>query len=437
MAETMRGRARPFSVILALLVVTLSLGVGGNAWAAPGYVRADSSNGHNGSATSVPPGQATKEDGSTNGTTSEGAESSSASPMQAAESSTTQSSVPGKSGDAPGHNKDANGGTSQAAGSQAQVAAADTTDPSGPAKSDHSSGNASTQGDVKSPQPLSNADQNNPGTDNTSANGKCPGGPYCSTRDGSPSLNGSGTGKATGKPCAGCVGKADNKNPHGQYPDPKRDGNNGYECDGNNGIGKTNPAHTGCTTPPTTDCHSNNSCPKPPCSVTDSCPKPPCSVTDSCPKPPCSVTDSCPPQPNCQSDNSCPTTCPNGQVMNDNGTCSCPSGMSEDSNGGCAAVGPAVYVCPNNLVMHSNGTCSCPKGDTMIKGKCTPPDILGIQKFRPRPNRQVTTPQVAPLAAGLPNTGADQGLGIYAMTGAGLLLAGGALMLLRRKTVRR
>ena len=73
-----------------------------------------------------------------------------------------------------------------------------------------------------------------------------PCGTYCSTRDGSPSRNGNGDGKATGKPCAGCVGKADNKNPPGQYKDGT-DHNNGYECDGNNGIGKTNPAHTGCT----------------------------------------------------------------------------------------------------------------------------------------------------------------------------------------------
>jgi LPXTG-motif cell wall-anchored protein len=59
-------------------------------------------------------------------------------------------------------------------------------------------------------------------------------------------MNGEGDGQATGKPCAGCVGKADNKNPKGQYPDGS-DANNGYECDGNNGIGKSNPAHTGCT----------------------------------------------------------------------------------------------------------------------------------------------------------------------------------------------
>ncbi len=102
-------------------------------------------------------------------------------------------------------------------------------------------------GSATSPQPVSKADATRGG-----ANGQCPGGPYCSTRDGSPSLNGNGKGAAVGKPCAGCVGKADNKNPPGQMPNGS-DHNNGYECDGNHGIGRSNPAHTGCTpvvTPP-------------------------------------------------------------------------------------------------------------------------------------------------------------------------------------------
>jgi LPXTG-motif cell wall-anchored protein len=101
---------------------------------------------------------------------------------------------------------------------------------------------AGTFGDVSQPQPLSTADMNTGG-----ANGQCPGGPYCSTRDGSPSLNGSGDGKAVGLPCAGCVGRADNKNPAGQLPDGA-DANAGYECDRNSGIGRSNPAHTSCRT---------------------------------------------------------------------------------------------------------------------------------------------------------------------------------------------
>src|SRR3954464_3296487 len=85
------------------------------------------------------------------------------------------------------------------------------------------------------------------------ANQDC--GAYCPSGVGLPSGNGNGGGDATGKPCAGCVGNADGKNPPGQAHDGS-DHNNGYECDGNSGVGKTNPAHSGCTTtthkPPTT-----------------------------------------------------------------------------------------------------------------------------------------------------------------------------------------
>jgi len=77
------------------------------------------------------------------------------------------------------------------------------------------------------------------------SNGQCPGGPYCASNVGSPSLNGNGNGNAVGKPAAGTVGKADNKNPHGQMPNGS-DHNAGYECDTNHGIGRSNPAHTGC-----------------------------------------------------------------------------------------------------------------------------------------------------------------------------------------------
>ena len=120
-------------------------------------------------------------------------------------------------------------------------------------------GTSGTSGDPQQPQPTSNADQNSGG-----ANGQCPGGPYCSTRDGSPSGNGNqATGGHTGEPCAGCVGKADNKNPQGQKPNGT-DHNAGYECDRNHGIGRSNPAHTGCTVPTTTgggDCTTNPTAP--------------------------------------------------------------------------------------------------------------------------------------------------------------------------------
>src|SRR4051812_5274007 len=68
---------------------------------------------------------------------------------------------------------------------------------------------------------------------------------YASTCDGRASLNGNNKGAATGEPCQGCVGNADNKNPRGQFPNGT-DHNNGYECDGNHGIAKGNPAHTDC-----------------------------------------------------------------------------------------------------------------------------------------------------------------------------------------------
>jgi hypothetical protein len=173
-----------------------------------------------------------------------------------------------------------------------------------PGSSDHSQGNASTTGDASSPQPYSNADQNNTGANDTSASN-----PYKSTRDGSPSQNGNGNGKATGKPCAGCVGKADNKNPKGQAPNGS-DHNAGYECDRNHGIGRSNPAHTGCKStlpPPPPTCEQTNTCPpKPDCKTTNTCPKPPCEQTGTCEQPPpgdCTTTNTCPPcddtQENC------------------------------------------------------------------------------------------------------------------------------------------
>lgn len=44
-----------------------------------------------------------------------------------------------------------------------------------------------------------------------------------------------------GKPCNGCVGRADDKAPNGQSDGDK---NAGYECDRNNGVGEGNPAHS-------------------------------------------------------------------------------------------------------------------------------------------------------------------------------------------------
>jgi len=62
---------------------------------------------------------------------------------------------------------------------------------------------------------------------------------------GEPSGNGNSTNNNRQRPCAGCVGNADYKNPPGQLPDGT-DHNRGYECDGNQGVGKMNPAHSRC-----------------------------------------------------------------------------------------------------------------------------------------------------------------------------------------------
>ncbi len=48
------------------------------------------------------------------------------------------------------------------------------------------------------------------------------------------------------EPATGSVGKADAKNPPGQFPNGS-DANAGYECDRNMGIGQGNPAHTSCS----------------------------------------------------------------------------------------------------------------------------------------------------------------------------------------------
>lgn len=76
---------------------------------------------------------------------------------------------------------------------------------------------------------------------------------YDSTCDGVASKAGNGSGGAGGRPCAGCVGNADYKEPKGQLNDGDHDGDAGYECDGNNGVARSNPAHTSCKRPATTE----------------------------------------------------------------------------------------------------------------------------------------------------------------------------------------
>ena len=203
-------------------------------------------------------------------------------------------------------------GLSLSAGVATAAPPADHSD-NGQAASHSSSGTSGTSGDPASPQPQSTADANHGG-----ANGQCPGGTYCSNRHGAKSQNGNGGGKATGKPCAGCVGKADNKNPPGQetsspgttFP------NNGYECDNNNGIGKTNPAHTGCSSTPTT--------------MTSLAPTPDCTTNP----PP----DGCPQR----SDTSC--TAGNGCTSAENTT------VTGSTTGGAMVLGESLSKAPTNVL---------------------------------------------------------------------------------------
>ena len=123
----------------------------------------------------------------------------------------------------------------------AATAVADSADKgNGNAKKSDSSAAASSSAAATSSSSCPNKHQGN-----FSGNGANTHGAYDSTCDGTASGNGNGNGNATGKPCAGCVGNADNKNPKGQAPNGK-DHNAGYECDRNHGVGRTNPAHSGC-----------------------------------------------------------------------------------------------------------------------------------------------------------------------------------------------
>lgn len=189
-------------------------------------------------------------------------------------------STHGNSANAPGQNKTTSSQASQSSSTGS------------PGNSDHSKGNAGTSGTYNQPQPYSKADQNNTGANDTSSTNQ-----YKSTRNGSPSLNGNGGGQANGKPCAGCVGKADNKNPKGQYPNGS-DHNKGYECDKNNGIGKGNPAHTGCTS-------STPACTGPNCGGMGGCTSN-CGGNQGCTTN-CGGTHGC--TTNCSQDHLCTTTC--------------------------------------------------------------------------------------------------------------------------------
>jgi hypothetical protein len=121
--------------------------------------------------------------------------------------------------------------------------------PHNPGGAGQPSGNAN--GWDKNGKGVGNADAVSPpeqmpgGSDGDAGHGANQPGPYDPNGVGQPSGNGKSEDNNGKRPCAGCVGNADAKNPPGQMPGGS-DGNAGYECDRNQGVGKTNPAHSGC-----------------------------------------------------------------------------------------------------------------------------------------------------------------------------------------------
>ena len=124
---------------------------------------------------------------------------------------------------------------------------------------DQGGGNSANQGGNGANQGGGNgANQGGNGANQGGGNGANQGGsganqpgPYDPSGVGQPSGNGKSDDNNGKRPCAGCVGNADDKNPRGQLPGGS-DHNKGYECDANQGVGKTNPAHSGCGTSTTT-----------------------------------------------------------------------------------------------------------------------------------------------------------------------------------------
>jgi len=266
---------------------------------------------------------------------------------------------------------------------------------------------------VTQPQPKSNADQNTGG-----ANGDC--GSYCSTRDGAPSKNGdpkgTGGGKATGKPCAGCVGKADNKNPPGQYKDGS-DHNAGYECDRNQGIGKTNPAHTGCTTSSTPECQPKPG-QNPDCSTPGCEPKP--GQNPDCSTPECVVTPT----------NTCGTP---GCVVTPTNTCSQPECVESDTvtcDEGDVCTPTEEVPCDDEELCVPSELTTCAFDNLGEEGSRGPVANEGTEANRAP--AVLGTEASRPAAGALPNTGAGDQLSLLAATGLGLLLVGGASLAMRR-----
>ena len=101
--------------------------------------------------------------------------------------------------------------------------------------------------------------------------------------------------------CAGCTGKADDKWPGGQNVG---DHNNGYECDHNGGIGKGNPAHSRCASPPP-PCVDNPQTPQDECNPPPPCVDNPNTPQDECNPPGPCVDDMDTPQDECNPPQPC------------------------------------------------------------------------------------------------------------------------------------
>jgi hypothetical protein len=273
------------------------------------------------------------------------------------------------------------------------------------------------------------------------------GGNYENTCDAGPSQNGAGAGEATGKPCAGCVGNADDKNPKGQADSGPTDANNGYECDqkgrsadeGNNGVGYGNPAHTGCTStvtppPPPPTCPGGAAMPASG-DLKDCTPKPP-----TCPggaaMPASGDVKDCTPEP---------PTCPGGAAMPASGNVKdCTPDVTCADGTALPAVGTGTCPgepCPTGSVMPAGATeagdClpSCPDGSAMPAGAdtadCTPAEVLAASTSRPTEVLGVQLerqPEVGPLAF----TGAGVG-GLLRLAGLLGLVGGGLTTVGRRR----
>jgi LPXTG-motif cell wall-anchored protein len=368
--------ARAFAVLVSMIMLMFTLGVATPASADPGN-KGNNNAAANGNSAAAHEKNEDRKSGST---------------------STTSTTASTGGDDAAASRSSGNGASKSRSSKKSSTSAA-------------SSHQTSTKhGDYDKPQPESNADRNDGGANA----GDCPGEPYCSTRDGSPSMNGNGGGTAKGKPCAGCVGKADNKNPPGQVKEWKAAngkirgfGNKGYECDDNNGIGKGNPAHTGCT-------------PTPP-------PPPPCPDWKVAKYGKDCLPDECPDWKVAKYGKDClPDECPDWKVAKYGKDCLPDECVPSAVNNFCDEGTPPE--CPEGQV-GTPPNCGEIAGEEEFSpppGKNRPPTVKGVEQF-------ATPPAVAPQAGALPSTGAASMTGALTTLGFALLAMGGVLVGLRRQ----